>query len=129
MNSVANSAGWTLDPVLERDTRPVGDLPLSRILFSRDANYPWLLLVPRRAAVSEIIDLDEADQMTLTVEIARAYAAKEHKNDKQQQKWGHLEDIVHDADTVLGKIIVKYIKTTTKNNMDKNLGFLGLLFY
>src|ERR1700759_3404823 len=75
MNSVANSAGWTLDPVLERDTRPVGDLPLSRILFSRDANYPWLLLVPRRAAVSEIIDLDEADQMTLSVEIARASQA------------------------------------------------------
>jgi len=40
---------WTLDPTLKRDTVPVGDLPLSRVLLINDANYPWLLLVPRRA--------------------------------------------------------------------------------
>ena len=48
MISDPKSAGWTLDPVLERDTRAIGDLPLCRVLLSRDANYPWLLLVPRR---------------------------------------------------------------------------------
>jgi diadenosine tetraphosphate (Ap4A) HIT family hydrolase len=70
MISDPKSAGWTLDPVLERDTRPIGDLPLCRVLLSRDANYPWLLLVPRRPRAVEIIDLDEADRAQLTGEIA-----------------------------------------------------------
>jgi hypothetical protein len=26
----------------------VGDLALSRVLLANDANYPWLILVPRR---------------------------------------------------------------------------------
>jgi len=70
MISDPKSAGWTLDPVLERDTRAIGDLPLCRVLLSRDANYPWLLLVPRRPGAVEIIDLDEADRAHLTGEIA-----------------------------------------------------------
>ena len=43
-----SSADWELDPLLERDTVAIGDLPLSRVLLINDANYPWLLLVPRR---------------------------------------------------------------------------------
>ena len=42
---------WTLHPQLERDTASIGDLPLSRVLIINDANYPWLLLVPRRPLV------------------------------------------------------------------------------
>jgi diadenosine tetraphosphate (Ap4A) HIT family hydrolase len=45
-------------------------LPLSRVLVSNDANYPWLLLVPRRSGAREIIDLDERDQSQLMIEIA-----------------------------------------------------------
>ena len=40
-----------------------------------DANYPWLLLVPRRRDVSEIIDLTETDQAQLMREVARAVSA------------------------------------------------------
>ena len=40
-----------------------------------DANYPWLLLVPRRPASCEIIDLDEVEQAQLMTEIARAARA------------------------------------------------------
>ncbi|MPZ59076.1 MAG: HIT domain-containing protein [Rhizobiales bacterium] len=36
-----------------------------------DANYPWLVLVPRRAGASEIIDLAEADRAQLMTEIVR----------------------------------------------------------
>jgi diadenosine tetraphosphate (Ap4A) HIT family hydrolase len=61
---------WSLHPRLEQDTEPVGDLPLSRLLVNNDANYPWLLLVPRRAGACEIIDLDEKDQSQLMIEIA-----------------------------------------------------------
>jgi diadenosine tetraphosphate (Ap4A) HIT family hydrolase len=69
------TAGWVLDAVLERDTVPVGDAPLCRHLLSRDANYPWLLLVPRRRGAVEIIDLDTADQAQLMVEMADAARA------------------------------------------------------
>jgi diadenosine tetraphosphate (Ap4A) HIT family hydrolase len=75
MTPAPKSAGWTLDPVLERDTRAIGDLSLCRVLLSRDANYPWLLLVPRRPGAVEIIDLDEADRAQLTGEIAAASRA------------------------------------------------------
>ena len=48
---------------------------MERLLLSADANYPWLMLVPRRAGISEIIDLDEDDRALLMDEIAQAAAA------------------------------------------------------
>ena len=68
MNS---SPAWSLHPQLQRDTINAGDLPLSRVLIIHDANYPWLLLVPRRPDVVEVIDLDEAEQIELMSEIVR----------------------------------------------------------
>jgi len=64
------SEDFTLDPQLARDTMPVGDLPLCRVLLINDANYRWLLLVPRRRGVSEIIDLDAPARAQLMTEIA-----------------------------------------------------------
>ena len=61
---------WSLHPQLERDTETIGDLALSRLLISNDANYPWLLLVPRRPHACEIVDLGAAEQHQLTREIA-----------------------------------------------------------
>lgn len=66
---------WTLHPQLAADTVPVGDLALARVLLATDANYPWLILVPRRAGVTELIDLAESEQMQLTGEIAAASKA------------------------------------------------------
>lgn len=66
------SADWTLDPRLERDTAAVGDMPLCRVLLIDDANYPWLLLVPRRHRTVEIVDLDYIEQAQLMSEIAEA---------------------------------------------------------
>ena len=37
-----------------------------------DANYPWLILVPRRAGLVELTDLAQADRMQLMQEIAQA---------------------------------------------------------
>jgi diadenosine tetraphosphate (Ap4A) HIT family hydrolase len=64
-------ANWSLHSQLQKDTVDIGDLPLCRVLVIKDANYPWLLLVPRRAEVSEIIDLGEVEQAQLMTEIAR----------------------------------------------------------
>ncbi len=60
---------WSLHPQLERDTANLGDLPLSRVLVINDANYPWVLLVPRRENITEIVDLDEVAQAQLMTEI------------------------------------------------------------
>jgi diadenosine tetraphosphate (Ap4A) HIT family hydrolase len=65
-----HSAAWSLHPQLAADAVAVGDLPLSRLLLMDDANYPWLLLVPRRMRAVEILDLAEADQAQLMREIA-----------------------------------------------------------
>jgi diadenosine tetraphosphate (Ap4A) HIT family hydrolase len=62
---------WSLHPQLEHDTINLGDLPLSRVLIINDANYPWLLLVPRRDETVEIIDLEEVEQAQLMTEITR----------------------------------------------------------
>ncbi|MBV5271522.1 MAG: HIT domain-containing protein [Afipia sp.] len=71
-------SAWSLNPQLEKDTINIGDLPLSRVLVIKDANYPWLLLVPRRPDAVEIIDLGEVEQAQLTAEINRvARALKE----------------------------------------------------
>lgn len=56
---------FTLDPRLQQDSVLLGELPLCSLLLSKDANYPWFILVPRRADVSELFDLDEADQRQL----------------------------------------------------------------
>jgi diadenosine tetraphosphate (Ap4A) HIT family hydrolase len=61
--------GWSLHSQLHADTVPVCDLALSRLLAMNDANFPWLVLVPRRAGVSEIIDLG-AEQSVLMGEIS-----------------------------------------------------------
>jgi diadenosine tetraphosphate (Ap4A) HIT family hydrolase len=72
MNHDSASAGWVLDPMLERDTVPVGDMPLCHVLLINDANYPWLLLVPRRRGIIEITELDYIEQAQLMGEIMHA---------------------------------------------------------
>ncbi len=66
---------WSLHPQLEKDTMPLGNLPLSRVLVVNDATYPWLLLVPRRLGAGEIIDLTEVERAQLMTEIGRASRA------------------------------------------------------
>jgi diadenosine tetraphosphate (Ap4A) HIT family hydrolase len=68
--TMSGEQAWCLDPQLATDTVIVGDLPLSRLLLMSDANYPWLLLVPRCAGAEEIIDLDEGQRARLMGEIA-----------------------------------------------------------
>jgi diadenosine tetraphosphate (Ap4A) HIT family hydrolase len=66
---------FSLYPQLAQDTVPVGDLALSRVLAMNDANYPWLILVPRVAGAVEILDLDDIARVQLMNEIARTARA------------------------------------------------------
>jgi diadenosine tetraphosphate (Ap4A) HIT family hydrolase len=66
---------WHLHPQLADDTHPVAQFELSELRLMDDANHPWLILVPRVDGAVELIDLDEAQQIALTGEIARASRA------------------------------------------------------
>lgn len=65
---------FALDPRLRNDTLPLGHLPLSQLLLMNDQQYPWLILVPERAAVSELFELAEADRQQLMHEISAVAA-------------------------------------------------------
>lgn len=56
---------FTLDSRLQQDTLIVGDFALCRLLLMNDTQFPWFILVPRRADVGEIFQLDIADQRLL----------------------------------------------------------------
>lgn len=56
---------FELDKRLQQDTCWLADLPLCRVLLMKDARYPWLILVPRVAEVSELFDLHDDQQQQL----------------------------------------------------------------
>lgn len=56
---------FVLDSRLQQDCLLIGDFPLCRLLLMNDAHYPWFILVPRREEVSELFQLDAADQARL----------------------------------------------------------------
>jgi len=59
---------FQLDPRLESSTLLLGAFPLSLLLLSKDANYPWCILVPAREDMREIYQLTEADRQQLLEE-------------------------------------------------------------
>ena len=59
---------FILDTRLQEDTWLIGDFPLCRLLLSNDSNYPWFILVPRREGISELFQLDDADQQLMWAE-------------------------------------------------------------
>ena len=54
---------FNLDSQLQKDTIAIASLPLCELLLMNDANYPWLILVPRREDVRELIELSAEDQL------------------------------------------------------------------
>lgn len=63
---------FQLHPRLAADTAVICDLALCRVLLMDDATWPWLILVPRRAGLRELIDLPRGEQHALGDEIALA---------------------------------------------------------
>ncbi len=69
---------FKLDKILENDCFLIKDLELSKLLLMNNKLYPWLILVPQRPDMMEIIDLNCNDQQTLLKEIN--YVSKIIKN-------------------------------------------------
>ncbi|MBU1191788.1 MAG: HIT family protein [Gammaproteobacteria bacterium] len=56
---------FELHPQLAKDCQLVGRFTLCHLLLMRDANYPWCILVPDRAGITEIHQLTAEDQQQL----------------------------------------------------------------
>jgi len=65
------TAEFTLAPELARDCIDVADWPLCKVLLMNDSQYPWFILVPRKAGLKESIDLTESEQVLLMQESAK----------------------------------------------------------
>jgi diadenosine tetraphosphate (Ap4A) HIT family hydrolase len=66
---------FILDPRLAAESLPLGALELCEARLFNDARFPWLILVPARAGLVEIIDLDPAHQELLLQDVALASQA------------------------------------------------------
>ena len=64
------SEGFELDSRLSRDTLNITNLPLCNVRLMNNKRFPWLVLVPRVAGVSEWIDVSRENQHRLSDEIA-----------------------------------------------------------
>lgn len=47
------SSGFALHPVLAADTLPVASLAVSELVLMNDARFPWCILIPRYAGITE----------------------------------------------------------------------------
>lgn len=87
-------SAFALDPRLAADTRPVCDLALSRLLMMTAVDHPWLILVPRRPDLVEILDLDAADRALLFDEITRVADALRAETEADKLNVAALGNVV-----------------------------------
>jgi len=71
----ADGSNFLLDPQLDADTRPVAELSLCTLRLMDDARFPWLILIPRKAGLADLIDLEGEARSKLTQEIDQVSAA------------------------------------------------------
>ncbi len=131
---------FTLHPQLEKDTIPVGELPLCRVLLMNNRHFPWLILVPKREGLRELFELSPEDYAIAMTEI-RQISEKLHalyKADKMNvAALGNVVAQLHihiiarfktDAawpNPVWGAAAAPYDKSEAKNSiaaLQKNLG-------
>lgn len=60
-----------MDMRLVKDTVPLGDFSLCRVLLMNDSRYPWLILVPLCAPASEVFELTPEQQQLLWQETSQ----------------------------------------------------------
>jgi diadenosine tetraphosphate (Ap4A) HIT family hydrolase len=87
-------ADFELDRRLAADTVYVADWTLCRVLLMDDAQFPWLVLVPRRPGLAELDDLDANDRTRLMQEIQRAMQTLRDTVEYDKLNVGALGNIV-----------------------------------
>jgi diadenosine tetraphosphate (Ap4A) HIT family hydrolase len=66
---------FNLHPTLAADTIEITRWDVSWVMLMKDANYPWLILVPARPNLSGLHELEKTDLAVMTGEIVRASEA------------------------------------------------------
>lgn len=84
----------TLNEELAKNSRFVTDLPLCEVRIQNEARFPWILLVPKRDNVEEIIDLSVEDQEQLLKELRMASKVMQEAFDADKLNVGALGNIV-----------------------------------
>ena len=59
-----------LNQRLKNDSYEILDLSLSKLLLVNNSLFPWVMLVPKKNDMKEIIDLNEEDRIILMKEIS-----------------------------------------------------------
>ncbi len=61
---------YALNEQLRKDSKMLGQFPLCDVLLMNDSQYPWVILVPRRANIREAYHLSQEEQHLLSDESA-----------------------------------------------------------
>jgi diadenosine tetraphosphate (Ap4A) HIT family hydrolase len=85
---------FALAPRLSADTAFIADWGLSRLLLMNDCRFLWLILVPRRAGMTELHDLGPLDRGLLVEELARATATLKAMTGAPKINIGSLGNLV-----------------------------------
>lgn len=93
-----STAGFQLHPQLANDTLVVGRFDLCLALLMNDANYPWVILVPRRDGLREIFELSGDEQTQFTGEssfVAKSMARHFHADKMNIAALGNVVPQLH----------------------------------
>ncbi|OAP41430.1 diadenosine tetraphosphate hydrolase [Sinorhizobium glycinis] len=85
---------FTLDQRLEHDGIPIASIGLCQMRLMNDRRWPWLILIPQRADVSEVFELTPLDQTMLTFETNMVATALKKVTGAEKINIGALGNIV-----------------------------------
>jgi diadenosine tetraphosphate (Ap4A) HIT family hydrolase len=85
---------FRLDERLARDSVLITKLGLCQLRLQNDSRWPWLVLVPQRAKMSELFDLTPLDQAVLTFETNQVASALKELTGATKINVGTLGNIV-----------------------------------
>lgn len=85
---------FELDGRIARDCDLIATLDLCQLRIQNDSRWPWLVMVPQRADMTEIFELSEADQALLSVEVNQVAAVLKEITGATKINVGALGNIV-----------------------------------
>ncbi|WP_439470273.1 HIT domain-containing protein [Brevundimonas sp.] len=66
------SISFKADPAFDAGSVIALDWPLCQVRLQDDTRFPWLILIPRRAGLHELEDLDPSERAVLMEEVLKA---------------------------------------------------------
>jgi diadenosine tetraphosphate (Ap4A) HIT family hydrolase len=85
---------FELHPQLEKDTTLIGEFPLCLVLLHRDDSVPWVILVPKKANLTELHHLPMKEQQQFLIESEVVNQALESLFTPDKLNFGALGNMV-----------------------------------